>query len=602
MSMIVNRRDLNFLLYEVFDLEKLLTTARYGDYDREVVSAVLDTAQAIAEDKFLSCAVKLDANEPTFDGTDVYIIPEVKEALTAYGEAGFFSAAFDEELGGMQMPYMVTSAIGGIFTCANVGIASYAFLTQANAGLLAAHGNAQQKAKYLPPLIEGRWFGTMCLSEPQAGSSLSDIRTKAELGEDGQYRITGTKMWISGGDHDISENIIHMVLAKIPGGPAGVKGISLFIVPKYRVNEDGSLGDDNNIALAGLNHKMGHRGTTNCLLNFGESGPCYGTLIGTPHKGLSCMFHMMNEARTGVGYGAVMSGLAGYLYSLDYARNRPQGRHPHDKDPNSPQVMIVEHADVRRLLMAQKAYVEGGLSLVTYCAGLIDAQAITDDGDEKRHYGLLLDILTPIAKSWPSEYCLEANKHAIQILGGYGYTREYPVERFYRDNRLNHIHEGAHAIHGIDLLGRKVRMQDGAALKALAQAVMATINEARENDHLSAMAQDLAAVLEALQATILAVSKTKDVNLMLANATLYLDAFGHVVVAWLWLKQGLAALRGLENKTETNSEEKNFYHGKLAACQYFFRYELPGVYAAFDLVAALDDTCLTAAPEYFTGR
>jgi len=293
-----------------------------------------------------------------------------------------------------------------------------------------------------------------------------------------------------------------------------------------------------------------------------------------------------------------MSGLAGYLYSLDYARHRPQGRHPHEKDPATPQVMIIEHADIKRMLMAQKAYVEGGLSLVTYCAGLIDAQAVADDPAEKDRLGLLLDILTPIAKSWPSEYCLEANKHAIQILGGYGYTREYPVERFYRDNRLNHIHEGTHAIHGIDLLGRKVRMRDGAALDALEQEVRQTIDQAREIASLSGYARELGTVFCLLRDTAGKAAHTKNINLMLANATTYLDAFGHVVVAWLWLRQAQAALKGLDG----DGGEQDFYDGKLAACRYFFRYELPTVGSRFALVASLDDTCLTATAEQFTGQ
>ena len=598
MSMIVNRRDLDFLMYEVFDLEKLFKTDRYGDYDREVISAVLDTAQTIAEDKYHPCAAKLDADEPTFDGKGVHVIPEVKEALDAYGEAGFFSADFDEDVGGMQMPFMVSSALSGIFSCANLAIANYSFLTQANASMLAALGSDAQKAIFLPPMLEGRWFGTMCLSEPQAGSSLSDIRTKAELVEGGHYNITGSKMWISGGEHEISENIIHMVLARIPGGPAGVKGLSLFIVPKLRVNADGSLGAHNNIALAGLNHKMGHRGTTNCLLNFGEAGACHGYLIGEAHQGLRYMFHMMNEARIGVGRGAVMSALAGYLYSLDYACNRPQGRHPHDKDPSSPQVMIIEHADVKRLMLTQKAYVEGGLALVTYCSGLVDQQTVAETTEEKTRLTLLLDILTPIAKSWPSEFCLEANKHAIQVLGGYGYTRDYPVERFYRDNRLNHIHEGTHAIHGIDLLGRKVRMQGGAALAELNRVMQDTIKQATDVEGLSGYARDLERSFAALSKTANAVSAADNVNLMLANATIYLDAFGHVVVAWIWLEQALAASKGLE----TDKGERDFYEGKLAACKFFYRYELPQVYASFDLVSSLDDTCMNMTIEQLTGQ
>ncbi|MBZ0164683.1 MAG: acyl-CoA dehydrogenase [Notoacmeibacter sp.] len=599
MSMIVNRRDLDFLLYEVLDLESLLRTPRYSDYDREAVGAILDTAQQIAEDKYLPCATLLDANEPAFDGRTVTIIPEVSQALGAYRAAGFFGASFDTELGGLQMPYLVSTLMGGMFSAANGGISGYPFLTIGAANMLNAFGSDEQKARFLPPMIEGRWFGTMCLSEPQAGSSLSDIRTKAELSADGHYLISGNKMWISGGEQELSENIVHMVLARIPGGPAGVKGISLFIVPKYRVNADGTPGERNNVVLAGLNHKMGHRGTTNTLLNFGEGGECHGHLVGEPHQGLKYMFHMMNEARIGVGHGAVMSGLAGYLYSLDYARNRPQGRHPHDKDPNSAQVMIVEHADIRRLLMAQKAYVEGALGLIACCAFLIDRQKVSTDEAEQGRLALLLDILTPVAKSWPSEFCLEANKHAIQILGGYGYTRDYPVERFYRDNRLNPIHEGTHAIHGLDLLGRKVRMAGGAALKVLVAEIEATIAEARGQTGLNGYAEELSQALGALDEATRAVLACGDLNLALANATPYLDAFGHVVIAWMWLCQAIAAMRAREG---ANEGDVDFYDGKLAACRFFFRYELPKVHTQFRLVGSLDDTCLATRPEIFVGH
>jgi alkylation response protein AidB-like acyl-CoA dehydrogenase len=349
----------------------------------------------------------------------------------------------------------------GIFSCANLSLANYAFLTVANANMLRAFGTEDQRRRYLPPMLEGRWFGTMCLSEPQAGSSLADIATKAEPLPDGFYRLKGSKMWISGGDHELADNIVHMVLAKIPGGPPGVKGISLFLAPRCRVEADGSLGSWNNIALAGLNHKMGQRGTVNCLLNFSEGGDTLATLIGEPGKGLAYMFHMMNEARLGVGHAAAMCGLGGYLSSLDYAHQRLQGRLPNNKDPSSPPVPIIEHADVKRMLLAQKAAVEGAMALTGYCAYLVDLPKIADDDDERERLDALLGVLTPVAKSWPSEHCLEANKLAIQILGGYGYTRDFPVERFYRDNRLNPIHEGALGIQAIDLLGRKVRLDGG---------------------------------------------------------------------------------------------------------------------------------------------
>jgi alkylation response protein AidB-like acyl-CoA dehydrogenase len=489
----------------------------------------------------------------------------------------------------LQLPYTVTTAANGIFACANTAVFNYAFLTMAAANMLNAFGSQEQKDLYLTPMLAGKWFGTMCLSEPQAGSSLADIRTCAEPTSDGSYRITGNKMWISGGDHELAENIVHMVLAKVPGGPPGVKGISLFLVPRYLARSDRSRGAWNNIALAGLNHKMGQRGTTNCLLNFGENGETLGYLVGELHQGLRYMFNMMNEARLGVGHAAVMAALGGYLYSLEYARTRQQGRRIHEKDPASPQVALIEHADVRRMLLAQKAAVEGALGLVLDCARLVDERNATHDGAIRAECGLLLDILTPVAKSWPSEYCLEANKLAIQILGGYGYTRDYPVERLYRDNRLNHIHEGAYAIQAIDLLGRKVRMENGAAYALLRARIDATLVAAAELDGLTQEVVALRAALAALDDTTAAVLACQDIELALANATPYLEAFGHIVIAWIWLRQAMAAHRGLAGVNA--GTEQAFYEGKLSACRYFFRYELPYVHTKLALVRSLDDTC-----------
>ena len=596
MSRVVNRRDLDFLLFECLGVERLFSTARYGGLDRATVEGVFDTAQTIAEEKYRPFAAALDANEPKFVNGRVEIMPEVGEALRAYAEAGFFAAGVDEALGGLQLPFVVTMAVNGMFTAANLGVANYAFLTIANANLIAAFGTDEQKRLFLPPMLEGRWFGTMCLSEPQAGSSLSDITTRAEPRGDGTWRLSGSKMWISGGDHEIAENIVHLVLARTPDAPAGVKGISLFLVPRYRVEADGSLGLRNGIELAGLNHKMGQRGTTNCLLNFGESGETIGFLVGERHKGLAYMFHMMNEARIGVGHASVMSALAGFLYSLDYARERRQGRTPQDKDPTSPQVPIIEHADVKRMLMAQKAAVEGGLALCTFCALLVDQQKASHDPAEQAQLGLLLDLLTPVAKSWPSEHCLEANKWAIQVLGGYGYTRDYPVERFYRDNRLNHIHEGAYGIQGLDLLGRKVRMNDGAALKLLLARIADTVGKAEAAGGLAAEAAALTAAADALADTTAAVLACPDLNTALADATLYLEAFGQVVVAWLWLEQALAATRAI-----AAASDRAFYEGKLAACRYVFRYELPKAHVQFARVRAIDGTCLKLEPEHFIG-
>lgn len=598
MSMIVNRRDLDFVLYETLGLEKILQSERYGDYDRESLDSMLDLCQTIAEEEFLTCAAKLDANEPEFVDGKVKTIPELKSAISAYQEAGLCASAYDSDIGGMQLPMMIDQALNGLFVCANNPAHIYLFLTQGVANMLAVCGSEELKNKYLPDLVDGNSFGTMCLSEPQAGSSLADITTKADLNVDGSYSITGTKMWISGGEQDITENIIHMVLAKVPGSPPGVKGISLFLVPKNRVHNDGSLGDFNNIALAGLNHKMGCRGATNCLLNFGESGESIGYLVGKENHGLANMFHMMNEARISVGMSAVMTALGGYLYSLDYARNRPQGRPLVNRNPEDPQIMISEHADIKRMLMTQKAFIEGAQTLMYYCAEMIDTKKTSKDKQQIQRLDLLLDLLTPICKSWPSEYCLEANKLAIQVLGGYGYTREYPVERLYRDNRLNHIHEGTWGIQGIDILGRKVRMHDGAAVAILREEMESTMGVASKHPELINYCGQLENSLSDVEQTISAVTKADDPALALANATIFLDSMGHLVVAWMWLKQAIAAAEG---KLDGNASDTAFYDGKLAATGFFFRYELPKIKPNLELVAGLDSTCYDLTADQFIG-
>src|SRR3954471_14054800 len=468
------------MLYEMLDVESLTRRQRFAEHTRETFDAALHSAERIAEEKFAPHNRKADLNEPRFENGKVNIIPEVAEALLAFRNAGFMAAAQDFELGGMQLPWTVAQACFAWFNAANISTAGYPFLTIANANLIRTFGSPAQRQKYLPSLLSGRFFGTMCLSEPQAGSSLSDIRTTAHPNQDGSYSMTGNKMWISAGEHDLSENIVHLVLARIHGAPAGVKGISLFIVPKYLINDDGTLGKRNDVALAGLNHKMGFRGTANCVLNFGEQGGAHAELVGEPNKGLAHMFHMMNEARIGVGMGATVLGYTGYLHALAYARERPQGRLPGGKNAQMPPIKIIQHADVRRMLLAQKAYVEGALALCLYCSFLVDESNTAEEEKSRRDAQLLLDILTPIAKAWPSQYCLEANSLAIQVLGGYGYTREYPVEQFYRDNRLNPIHEGTHGIQALDLLGRKTTMQGGAGLVLLAETIEATCDRAPE--------------------------------------------------------------------------------------------------------------------------
>jgi butyryl-CoA dehydrogenase len=594
-SLILNRRDIDFMLYEWLDAERLCDMPRYMDHSKETFDASLNLCEQMATLHFATHNKKNDANEPWFDGEHVHMIPEVKQALDLFSQAGLIAAGQDYEIGGMQLPTLVEKACFAWFLAANVGTAAYPFLTIANANLLLAYGSNQQIETWVLPMMQGRFFGTMCLSEPQAGSSLADIKTRAEPQGDGSYRLFGNKMWISGGEHSLSENIVHLVLAKIPGAPAGVKGISLFIVPRHLLDEHGNSAVHNDVVLAGLNHKMGYRGTTNTLLNFGEGkfkpagqAGAVGWLVGEPHKGLSYMFHMMNEARIGVGLGAAALGYTGYLHSLEYARQRKQGRLPASKDQASDPVALIEHADVKRMLLAQKAYVEGGLALNLYCARLIDEERNALD-EERDHLTNLLDILTPVAKSWPSQWCLEANNLAIQVHGGYGYTRDYNVEQFYRDNRLNPIHEGTHGIQALDLLARKVVMNDGANLDLLMRTILQTSNIAATDANLSEYASMLDAALYKLVDVTRQLHNSAHPQLTLANATVYLEAAGHIVVAWIWLEQMIVA----------SGKDEDFYLGKMQAGRYFFFWELPKTGPWLDLLASLDDTCLMMNDRWF---
>lgn len=597
-SPIADRRDLDFTLYEVLGADRLCAYPRFADHSRETFAAALDVAHQIALEKFLPHNRKSDLNEPHMIDGKVELIPEIGEAVAAYNEAGFAAALADFDAGGMQLPFVIAQACDSMFSAANPGTIAYPALARGASNLLATYGSDEQKRRYMQPILEGRFFGTMCLSEPHAGSSLADIKTTAEPQADGTYRLTGAKMWISAGDHELGENIVHLVLAKIVGAPPGVRGISLFIVPRWRVNADGSRGARNDVTLAGLNHKMGQRGSVNTFLKFGEAGDCYAELVGEPHHGLGYMFHMMNEERIGVGMGAVLQGLAGYLYSLQYAKERKQGRHPDQKDPTSPPVAIIEHADVRRMLLQQKCYVEGAQTLGYYASMLVD-RAHDPDETVRRDSHLLLELLTPIVKAWGSDYALKANELAIQVLGGYGFTREYPVEQNYRDNRINPIHEGTNGIQALDLLGRKVMLHDGAALKLLLERVAETCALAAEFDDLRPLVERLRALTGSVVEATRAAGKRMqagEVRSTLANATHYMTAMGHLVVAWMWLWRATAAQRASHDASE---RDRDFYAGKLQACRFFFATELPIAEHAARLVRDADPTAFEMRAEWF---
>jgi butyryl-CoA dehydrogenase len=590
------RRELDFQLFDVLEIEKLLATPHFAEHDRATLDAILDAAYDIAGDYFAPFAAELDAFEYRLEDGKIATPERLKAAVNAFIEAGFMGASFLAEHGGLQLPSTLSSAAGLVFGASNGSANSYAFLTMGAAHLLAAFGDEEQRERWMKPMIEGRFFGTMALSEAQAGSALAEVQTKAVPAGDGTYRLTGNKMWISAADHDLSENIVNLVLAKLPDAPPGVKGISLFIVPKFLLDADGKPAARNDVKVTGLNHKLGQRGVVNTVLTFGETGECVGYLVGKPHDGMRQMFHMMNEARIAVGAGAASLSLAAYEYSLQYAKDRPQGRLPSDKNPLSPQVAIVEHPDVKRMLLEQKAIAEGGLALVLYCANLIDIATASTDETERRNAELLVDVLTPVAKTWPSERGIQSTSLAIQVLGGYGYSPEYPVERHFRDQRLNPIHEGTTGIQGLDLLGRKVRMADGAGIGLLIAAIHADLEAARAYPRLAEEVErltEMTSLLPAVTRTLLQAQIDLGPDRALAEATAYLDAFGTVVVAWRWLVMATRALAA------SGDAPGDFYAGKLAACRYFYRYEVRKTKASLEHLALLDDSIASVRTEMF---
>lgn len=596
----INERDLAFMLYELFDSEALIKRERYQDHDRQTFNEVINTAKAIAEKHFLPIRQKLDTHQPTFDGTNVHLIPELKPAIDAVNASGIGSAMADYDLGGMQLPPIVASAAATYLTIAGGVGMGYNMLTTANVNLLQAHASAEIIETWVKPMLDGRFMGTMAMTEPGSGSGLADLSTKAVKDNNGNYRISGSKIFISGGDHNLSENIVHLVLARVQGAPKGVKGISLFVVPKFLLNDDGSIGEENEVALAGLFHKMGGKAQTSTALSFGENNGSVGYLVGEENQGLKYMFHMMNEARIMVGTSGAVLANAGFQYSLDYAKNRPQGRLPSCKDPLSPMVNIIEHADVRRMLLAQKAYAEGAMALVLYGTQLSDDEKTAPSQAQREYAHTLLDFLTPIIKTWPSEYGPKANSYAIQVLGGHGYINEHPVEMFYRDNRLNAIHEGTTGIQSLDLIARKVPMNNMKGYLATISEMNKTIVVAKEVSSLKEFSEQLEIAVNLLNSTTETVLKdmsTKNIDLALANSVSYLSMFGHVIIAWLWLKQGIVATNGLAEKP--HKDDEHFYQGKLQALQYFYRMELPQVAVWQKVLVTTDSTSFDMQAEWF---
>ncbi|HCH62314.1 MAG TPA: acyl-CoA dehydrogenase [Deltaproteobacteria bacterium] len=569
-------RDLQFLLEDVLQMKEVLQEGPYADHDVEGLRSMLEMAREMALEHFAPIADAMDAEEPRLVDGKVKLHPAAGPALQAFVDAGFVAAPHPAEHGGLDLPFAVHQCIQALFAAVNSPLLTYAGLTIAAAGLLDVHGSEELKAEWLARLIEGRFFGTMALSEPHAGSSLADLRTKATPQPDGTYRLKGDKMWITGADQDFSENIVHFVLARLPGAPAGTRGISLFLVPKLLADDSGEYTVENDVRVAGINHKMGFRGSVNTVFSIGENQGAVGYLVGDENRGLHAMFHMMNEARIGVGLCAAALAWGGYRHALAYARERQQGRPVSLRDATRPQVPIIQHADVRRMLLEQKAIAEGALHLVLFSAMLVDRQRVAlAAGDQAKaaSVGLLLDTLTPIAKAWSSDHGLRASSGAIQVLGGSGYTRDFPVERLYRDNRLNPIHEGTNGIQAMDLLGRKILAKGGGM--ALMQALQDAIDRGSQEGQQSRVhAEQLSKAVEtvaSLTMGLAGVAQSDGPEVLLANATPYLHLVGHTVVAWMWLEQTMVA----ERQLAAGTGDADFLRGKLASARYFYAWELP---------------------------
>jgi alkylation response protein AidB-like acyl-CoA dehydrogenase len=596
----ISMRNLQFLIYEMFDAESLTRYPFFQDHSREIFDMVLDTGMKMGKDILFPAFSEMDKVQPEFNDGQVTVHPVVKDVMEACGEGGWIGAHTSYEMGGQQIPNTVMTAFRGIFAAANYSACVYPFLTTGAAHLIISFGSEELIDAYVPKMFAGKWQGTMALTEPQAGSSLTDVATTAYHNEDGYYKIKGQKIFISCAEYDCIDNVVNLLLARIEGAPSGIKGISLFVVPNKRFDENSQL-VNNDVTCTGIYHKLGYRGAPITQLSLGENEDCRGWLLGEPHKGIRYMFQMMNEARIEVGMGAAAIASAAYLAALEYSMERPQGRKITSKDPNEPQIPIIEHADVKRMLLFQKAVVEGSLSLIFQCAKYVDLVAVLD-GEEKENYELLLEILTPVVKTYPSEMGILSLSQGLQCLGGYGYCDEFPLEQYYRDVRIHAIHEGTTGMQGMDLLGRKIVMKNGKALFLYLAELEKAVSDGKSIEEFAPYAESLEDAVEQLKEItqgLTGLALEGKIEVFLADATLYLEMFGIIAIAWQWLLQAIVAKKALEEKRP--QQEVDFYQGKLFAFRYFFEYELP---KAQGLAARLknsgDALTVNMKSEYFT--
>jgi len=599
---LVNLRDIQFVLYEMLRVETLTKYEYFADHSKETFDTALDAAYRLAREVCWPTYGEMDRIGATYDAkSKTTRVPQCMHRVwQAYKEGGWHGQTAPAEVGGQQFPGAVAAATALMFNAANTAANMYVAGAYGAAGLIHSFGNDALKQTYLGKLYAGDWGGTMCLTEPQAGSSLSDVKTTAVKAQKGEnYLLTGTKCFISSGDHDLTKNIVHPVLAKIPGAPPGVKGISLFIVPKYRVNADGSVGEFNDVVTAGIEHKLGLRGNATATLSFGDNGDCRGWLLGEPNRGLSYMFQLMNHARIATGLQATSLASNAYQHALQYARERLQSRRISEKDPTTAQVPIIKHADVRRMLLVQKATTEGMFALLAYAAFLGDKERYSPDDAERRAATDILDVLTPVCKAYGSEASYDSIVLAIQCYGGYGFSEEFPLAQMLRDCKVFPIYEGTNGIQAMDLLGRKVVMKGGEAFKAVLAEISKTIEQASRLGPLNDMADKVAAALNEVgdtTAQLAGIAMGGNIELYISSATAYLSMFSRLVLSWLFLWQSTVAQKALES---AGAADQRYYKGKLATARFYLNNELPHLHATAQILKSGERTALDFDEAWF---
>jgi alkylation response protein AidB-like acyl-CoA dehydrogenase len=592
----VDMRDTRFVLYEQLGIEDLCSAEKFQDHSRETFDMILDTAEKLAVNEFAPVNMEGDAVGCVWENGVVKAPQAFHAPFRKYCEGGWMSLPDEYAFGGQNAPVVMNFACYTLFYAANAALSIYMGLTHSAGKLIEIYGTDAQKKKYMQPLYEGRYSGTMVLTEPQAGSDVGATRAKAIKNPDGTYSIVGNKIFISSGEHDLTENIVHLVLARVEGAAEGTKGLSCFIVPKYRVNDDGTLGESNDITCSGIEHKMGIRGSATCVLNFGDNGACHGELLGPEQKGIVVMFHMMNEQRILVGLQGFALASTAYLHALGFARERKQGSQFGTRDPE--QVPIITHPDVRRNLLWMKAYTEGLRALILFTVYGIDKESTSIDEAEKRKWQHIVGLLTPISKAYTTDKAFEVCSLAIQVLGGYGYTKEYKVEQFARDCKITSIYEGTNGIQAIDLFGRKIRMENGVALAAVIAEMKAAVKEAAGTAELSSYAEAVeksVAALEEISKFLLERCSGDDAYLTSSWATPYLEIFGDCSLAWMFIWQAKKACDG----KAINSADEQFYDSKINTAKFYISSLLPRVYGKIEAIKQYDRSFLAMGEKIF---